>query len=163
MAFKNVHRTYVPILCSVFQSMAGRSSFVLFFVFSFLPILHWTASVPLALFPARAKTRLSILQLGDRWGFAVSFPVGPLHAIVPKSAPIPAVSPMASAPHKVTRMAPVIIEAPPARAANPPNDVRNTSDVPATAGIRLVSGTMVAVNRGMAAPTAKLPADANAA
>src|SRR5882724_9073747 len=76
--------------------------------------------------------------------------------VVPKRAPTPAVRPMANAPHNVTR-------APPTRAANPPKSARNSSDVPETTGIRAVSGTNAAVKRGIAAPTAKLPADASAA
>jgi hypothetical protein len=60
----------------------------------------------------------------------------PIQAGVPTSAPIPAVSPMANAPHNETRMAPVMMEAPPAYAANPPNTVRDISEVPETTGIK---------------------------
>ena len=94
---------------------------------------------------------------------AVSFPIGPNYRAVPKIAPTPAGSPMASAPHCVTRRAPVIIEAPPACAAKAPNEARNIRDVPVTMGISLASGTMIAVRRGVAAPVAKLPAEASAA
>ena len=51
-------------------------------------------------------------------------PVARAHAPVPKSAPTPAVSPMASAPQKVTRRAPTVTRAPPTRAATPPRSAR---------------------------------------
>src|SRR5450631_3007337 len=89
--------------------------------------------------------------------------VGPAHATVPNSAPTPAVNAMASAPQNVTRIAPTVIPAPPARAASPPRMARNTSEVPETRGIRPAAGAMAVTRRGMAAPMAKLPADANAA
>ena len=43
---------------------------------------------------------------------------------------------MAIAPQNVTRIAPIVTPAPPARAANPPRSARNTSEVPETRGIR---------------------------
>jgi len=55
---------------------------------------------------------------------------------VPNSVPTPAVTPMARAPQKVTRSAPTVTPAPPARAANPPRSARNNSEVPETRGIR---------------------------
>ena len=85
------------------------------------------------------------------------------HATVPKSAPMPAVTAIASAPQNVTRIAPTVTPAPPARAANPPRSVRNTNEVPETRGIIADSGAIAVTRRGIAAPTAKLPADANAA
>jgi hypothetical protein len=48
------------------------------------------------------------------------------------SAPTPAVSAIASAPQNVTRIAPTVTPAPPARAANPPRSARNNSEVPET-------------------------------
>src|ERR1017187_3361593 len=84
-------------------------------------------------------------------------------AAVPNSAPTRAVSAMARAPQNVTRIAPSFTLAPPACAANPPSSARNNSDVPATRGIRAPSGAMAVTPSGMAAPTAKLAADANAA
>src|ERR1039457_2278505 len=84
-------------------------------------------------------------------------------AAVPNSAPTPAVSAMARAPQNVTRIAPSFPLAPPAWAARPPRSARNNSDVPATRGISAPSGAMAVTARGIAAPTAKLPADANAA
>src|ERR1700732_4824307 len=88
---------------------------------------------------------------------------GHAHATVPNSAPTPAVSTMASAPQNVTRVAPIVTPAPPARAANPPRRARNASEVPETRGIKAATGARAVTTRGMAAPTAKLPADANAA
>ena len=48
-------------------------------------------------------------------------------AAVPNSAPTPAVSAMARAPQNVTRIAPSVMPAPPARAANAPRSARNNS------------------------------------
>src|ERR1035438_7488453 len=87
----------------------------------------------------------------------------PAHATVPKSQPTPAVRAMASAPQKVTRIAPIVTPAPPARAANPPRSARNSNEVPATRAIKPDAGPRVTTKRGMAAPTAKLQAEANAA
>ena len=84
-------------------------------------------------------------------------------AAVPNSAPTPAVSAMARAPQNVTRNAPSFTLAPPACAARPPRSARNNSEVPETRGIRVATGAMAVTARGMAAPTAKLAADANAA
>jgi lysozyme len=57
------------------------------------------------------------------------------HAPVPKRAPTPAVSPIASAPQKVTRRAPTVTRAPPTRAATPPRSTRQARDAPETTGI----------------------------
>lgn len=70
---------------------------------------------------------------------------------------------MANAPHNETRVAPVMMEEPPTCAAMPPNNARNTIEVPESTGMRKASGTMTAVTKGMAAPSVKLPADASAA
>ena len=78
------------------------------------------------------------------------------HTTVPKSAPTPAVSAMASAPQNVTRTAPLATPAPPTRAATPPRSARNTSDAPDTTGIRPDAGVTAVTARGRAAPTAKL-------
>src|SRR5450759_1642868 len=85
------------------------------------------------------------------------------HATVPNRAPTPAVNPMASAPQNVTRIAPTVKGAPPACAATPPRSARKTSEVPETRKIRLASGDNNVTTRGMAAPTAKLAAEARAA
>ena len=87
----------------------------------------------------------------------------PVHEAVPNSDPTPAVSAMASAPQNVTRIAPIVTPAPPARAAKPPRSARNTSEDPETKGINIAGGTVAVTRRGMAAPTAKQAADANAA
>src|SRR5512143_2639445 len=84
-------------------------------------------------------------------------------ATTPNNAPTPAVKAIAKAPQKVTRAAAVITEAPPARAAREPNRVRNRSELPATIQRSAESGTSRTIKRGMAAPTAKVAADANAA
>jgi len=89
--------------------------------------------------------------------------VGAAHATVPTTAPMPAVSAIAAAPQKVTRIAPIVTPAPPARAASPPRSARNSSEVPETIGIRPAVGARAVAMSGMAAPTPKLPADANAA
>jgi hypothetical protein len=70
---------------------------------------------------------------------------------------------MASAPQNATRIAPDTTPAPPARAASAPNSARKNSDVPDTKIDKLVIGASVVVTSGIAAPTAKLPADASAA
>src|ERR1022692_298326 len=90
-------------------------------------------------------------------------PVVPAHATVPNSDATPAVTAMASAPQNVTHIAPIVTPAPPARAANPPSRARNNSEVPETREIKPAAGARAATNRGMAAPNAKLPADANGA
>ena len=93
----------------------------------------------------------------------ISGPADLLYITVPNRVPTPAVTAMASAPQNVTRIAPTVTPAPPARAANPPRSARNANEVHETRGIRLVSGVNAVTRSGMAAPTAKLPADANAA
>ena len=90
-------------------------------------------------------------------------PNGAPHTTVPNKAPTPAVNPIASAPQKVTRIAPTATRAPPALAANAPKSARNSSEVAGTKITRLASGTKAVVKIGMAAPTEKLRADANAA
>src|ERR1035438_8632814 len=101
-------------------------------------------------------------ELGE--AFATGrLPIGPAHETVPNSHPTPAVSAMARAPQNVTRIAPMVTPAPPARAAKPPRSARNSSEVPETRGIKPAGGARAVTNRGKAAPTAKLPADANAA
>ncbi len=85
------------------------------------------------------------------------------YAITPKSWPTAAVRSIASAPQKVTRTAPVMIDAPPAFAARPPNTAKNISDDAATTDISCASGTAHAVNNGNAAPTVNVPAEAKAA
>ena len=83
--------------------------------------------------------------------------------MVPNKAPTAAVSPMASAPQKVTRTADLRIGAPPAIAARVPNPARNKSDVPETIGTNKYSGDIMTIRRGIEAPTAKVAPEANAA
>jgi hypothetical protein len=70
---------------------------------------------------------------------------------------------MAKAPQKVTLAAAVITEAPPTRAAREPKSPRNNSEQPETAHMSAEIGTTRTIKRGMAAPTVKVAADANAA
>jgi hypothetical protein len=76
---------------------------------------------------------------------------------------MPEVTPIASSPQNVTRIAPALTLAPPVRAANAPKSARKSKDVPDTKMISLACGAKAVTTRGRAAPTAKLPADANAA
>ena len=76
---------------------------------------------------------------------------------------MPAVIAMASAPQNVTRITLGVTLAPPARAANAPKSARKSSEVADTKTIRPASGTKAETMRGMAAPTAKLLAEASAA
>ena len=70
---------------------------------------------------------------------------------------------MASAPQNVTRIMLGMTLEPPARAASAPKSARKSSEVPDTKIIRLSLGAKAVMKRGMAAPTAKLLADASAA
>jgi hypothetical protein len=70
---------------------------------------------------------------------------------------------MANAPQNETRIALGMTLAPPARAANAPKSARKNSEVPDTKILRLASGANAVMKSGMAAPTAKLLADASAA
>ena len=64
---------------------------------------------------------------------------------------------------KVTRTAAVMTEAPPARPAREPNSARNKSELPETVHMSADTGAKRTIRRGRAAPTAKVPAEANAA
>ncbi len=85
------------------------------------------------------------------------------HTVDPNSVPIPAVRPIANAPQNVTRAAPRATLEPPARAAKAPSNQRKAREDPATSGIKWAGGANAVINSGIAAPTAKLAADANAA
>ena len=82
---------------------------------------------------------------------------------VPKIEPTRAVEPIASAPQKVTRPAPIKMFAPPACAASPPSMASNASDPTETMVITDCSGLRSASKSGNAAPTAKVAAEAKAA
>jgi hypothetical protein len=82
---------------------------------------------------------------------------------VPNKTPTPAVIAMASAPQNVTRNTLGMTLAPPTRAANAPKSASKMTEVPATMTIRVGSGAKAETMRGIAAPTAKLPAEASAA
>jgi hypothetical protein len=73
------------------------------------------------------------------------------------------VTPIANAPQNVTRIAPGIIRAPPARAANAPRTAKDSSELTDTATVSDPLGISAVTRRGMAAPTEKLAADASAA
>ena len=63
------------------------------------------------------------------------------HTTAPNRATAPAVTPIASAPQKVTRIAPGAILAPPVRAATAPRHASTRSDAAGTAKRELASGT----------------------
>jgi len=85
------------------------------------------------------------------------------YAFTPNKAPTPAVSAMANAPQKVTRIDDVMTDAPPARAASEPNIARNKSELAATAHINIDAGTNSTTSNGNEAPTANVTAEASAA
>lgn len=87
----------------------------------------------------------------------------PLYTTVPNSAPTAAVSPVASAPQKVTRTANFITGAPPARAASMPSIVKKIKELPKTVDANRASGATSTVSSGIAAPNANAPAEAKAA
>jgi hypothetical protein len=76
---------------------------------------------------------------------------------------MPAVIAMANPPQNVTRIAPIITPAPPARAASPPRSASNAKEETDTSGINPCTGAIAVTNRGINAPIAKLAADDNAA
>ena len=82
---------------------------------------------------------------------------------VPNKAPIPVVMAIASSPQKPTRKAPFQMFDPPVRDAVPPMRARKTSEPPATTGMANLSGLINTSNNGMAAPTAKVAAEARLA
>ena len=82
---------------------------------------------------------------------------------MPTRAPIPAVTAIARAPQKVTRIIGLKIAAPPVLAPSKPSKARNTSDPAETIGIRRFDGDRSTRARGAAAPMEKLAADVRAA
>jgi hypothetical protein len=82
---------------------------------------------------------------------------------MPKSLPTPAVSPIASAPQKATRTAPLTIDAPPACAAVPPRITKVTSAVADETSVIQAEGASKTVAIGTRAPTMKAIAEARAA
>ncbi len=71
---------------------------------------------------------------------------------MPIAAPTAAVMAMAIAPHKHTRLAPLMGLAPPVRAAIPPSRASEMSDAVQTAGIIMAVGLMSIAARGRIAP-----------
>ena len=82
----------------------------------------------------------------------------PVQRILPTKAPTPAVTAIASAPQKAARIIPAATFAPPVRAAIAPSAARQTSEVPATRGPIFCNGAIAVMNKGTAAPAAKLAA-----
>ena len=70
---------------------------------------------------------------------------------------------MASVPQKQTRMAPRSGEAPPVKAAMPPNIPSNAMAKPGTSHSKEETGAKAAARTGMTAPTVKQAADQKAA
>ena len=70
---------------------------------------------------------------------------------------------IARAPQKVTLIAPIVIDAPPARAARAPSIARKARDAIAMTAICRGPGTAQATINGNAAPTMNVPAEENAA
>lgn len=85
------------------------------------------------------------------------------YAATPNNAPMPAVTPIASAPQNETRVTAFATGALPARAEMPPNSARLPSDVAETTIAINLSGERNAVTSGNAAPTANVTADVRAA
>src|SRR5512143_1425803 len=85
------------------------------------------------------------------------------YTTAPKSLPTPAVSPIASAPQKATRIAPLAIDAPPAYAAIPPRITKATSAVADETSATRAEGANNAAAIGIIAPATKEIAEANAA
>ena len=82
---------------------------------------------------------------------------------MPISAPIPAVTAIASAPQNATRSVGLSGGAPPSQALSAPSAARKTSDAAGTAATVAASGARKATKVGSAAPTEKLTAEAKAA
>src|SRR5664280_138556 len=83
-----------------------------------------------------SSARVALIVLVEEGTGPGLLPIIRTHATVPNSHPMPEVIAMASAPQKVTRIAPVITLAPPACAASPPRSARKSSEVPDTRSYR---------------------------
>ena len=70
---------------------------------------------------------------------------------------------MAKAPQKVTRVTPLMMFAPPTRAATPPNRARNKSELPETTTMILDAGIVNTNRTGKIPPTVKDAAETSAA
>ena len=105
----------------------------------------------------RSLGRLSFTLISRHRGGLV------FQAATPKRAPTAAVNTIARAPQKATRMTDANTGAPPARAATRPNSARKRSELPARPHIGAEAGSTRTIRRGRAAPTANVPAEANAA
>src|SRR6185312_11091568 len=83
--------------------------------------------------------------------------------IVPKSLPIPAVTPSASAPQNVTRIVARSIFAPPAFAPIAPSRAKKPNDAAETIGTSKLAGETTTISNGIAAPTENITAEVSAA
>src|SRR5689334_13311572 len=110
------------------------------------------------LYPAELRAR--VLSVA-RWDARPRSDIQP--TVMPNSFPTPAVAAIARAPQKTTRAAPVVIDAPPVRAARAPRAARHNSDTTKTVDVRLVAGASTIARTGTPAPTANVAAEARAA
>lgn len=96
----------------------------------FQPLPHPNHSEGGMLFPKLEIDEIKKREGRDlaRFGFGLQC----RYTTVPKSAPTPAVIPMARAPQNVTRIAPAATPAPPTRAATPPRRARKNREAPET-------------------------------
>jgi hypothetical protein len=85
------------------------------------------------------------------------------YTATPNNAPIPAVINIASTPQNVTRKTAFNIGEPPIFEEKIPSNAKQNNDVKDTAGIKIVAGNINTANNGIAAPTAKVAAEENAA
>ena len=100
------------------------------------------------------KRKCSLFFVGDRRHRGLESRRG--HKVAPNKAPTPAVKAIASAPQKVMRAMERQTGEPPARAAEKPNNARNTKEPPETVQTKADRGTTI-TRSGRAAPTAKVP------
>jgi len=87
----------------------------------------------------------------------------PRQTTVPNRRPIQAVSAIASAPQNVTRVVARTISAPPACAPTAPRTARKQSDASETTGTSHAENDTMTITSGIAAPTAKVAVEVNAA
>lgn len=87
---------------------------------------------------------MAVQRLGGLGGHLLALDLLNVSAIrrePPNNAPTPAVTAIAKAPQTVTRVAAIIAEAPPTRAAREPKRARKRSELPETAHISAEVGT----------------------
>lgn len=120
----------------------------------------WQTAPPGMLIPLRghfpALAAQASLQHPDMTGIAHE-------TAIPKNAPTPAVTAIATAPQKPTRRADFHTGAPIVWAATEPSSRRQISETPETMGVRPECGTSRGERTGRTAPNEDVPADANEA